>query len=180
MLFRSGYTRINVNQVSEGTAELETSVFGSMDVNALVKVDAEGDPVADPLFMRISGVQEDEDEKVLQEDFSQAFEVPETTRTIQIETTLKSVRQATKYSFQHYRSAGPTSIPQTVRVGEFASLPTESPIYYVVTGVYYDSTQNLEYESSFSEEVLGKPVLVTTTLGSFPAASRQSITQQFI
>lgn len=176
----TGYTRINVNLVGEGAVELETSVFGVMDVNAAVKVDAEGDPVADPLFMRLSGAQEDQDEKVLQLDFSQTFEVPETTRTVQIESTLKSVRQATKYSFQHFRSAGPTSIPQTVRVGAFSTLPTETPIYYVVTGVYYDSTQNLEYESSFSEEVLGRPVLVTTTLGSFPSASRQSIAQQFI
>jgi hypothetical protein len=176
----TGYTRINVNLIAEGVAELETSVFGTMDVNALVKVDAEGDPVSDPLYMRLTGSQEDADEKVLQADFSKAFEVPETTRTIQIETTLKSVRNVTKYSFKHYRSAGPTSTPQTVQVGEFSSLPTESPVYYVVTGVYYDAAQNLEYESSFSEEVLGRPVLVTTTLGSFPSVSRQSITQQFI
>jgi len=54
------------------------------------------------------------------------------------------------------------------------------PLYYVVTAVFYDTAQALEYESAFSPEVVGSPELVTTALGAIPAVNRQSIVREFI
>jgi hypothetical protein len=176
----SGYTRINIETVTSGTVVQETEEFGSLDVNAAVVVDAEGDPVADPLFVRIQGQQEDENETLIQQDFDETFEVPETARNLRYQMVLNSVRDVTLYQFDHNRLATSTSTPATVQVGEFASISDETPLYYVVTAVYFDPVQNLEYESSFSEEVQGNPTTVTTALGSFPSVSRGEVVEQFI
>ena len=176
----SGYTRININRVSEGAITQETSEFGDFSVDAEVVVDTEGDPVADPMFFRVQANQEDSDEKSLQVDYNKRWEVPETTRTIRMSGKLQSVRNVVLYQFEHSRSGSPGSTPATVSVGSFSAASPEKPLYYVVTAVYYDPDQNLEYESSFSEEVVAKPTLVTTALTSIPSVSRKTITEQFI
>ena len=176
----SGYTRINVNTVDESSTVDETQEFGEILVDAAVPTNPEGEVLADPLYFRVIGRQEDEDEVVLSEDLDEKFVVPETATTVRLSGTLSSVRRVQRYSFDHYRSAGPSSLPATTQVGAFSSLPNSEPLYYVVTAVYYDSTQNLEFESSYSEEVLGSPTQVTTAIASLPTTSRQAITQQFI
>lgn len=176
----TGYTRINVERVTEGTAVSETEEFGSLDSEVLIKVDAEGDPVADPLYFRLKGNQQDSSAVSLQEDIDQVFEVPETSRELRCIATLYSVRDTVVYEFSHDRGAGPSSTPSTVQVGDFSSLSAETPLYYVATAVYYDPDKNLEYESAYSEEIVGNPVSVTGGLGSFPPVSRAVITQQFI
>lgn len=175
----SGYTRINVDLVSTGTDTQEETEFGTLEVDSDILVDGDDVPVADPMFFRMTGVQEDEDTVVLQSDFAQTFEIPETARKLRISSTLSSIRDVTIYEFDHSRTAGGSSTPATVRVGAFISLPVETPLYYVVTAVFYDEAQNLEYESSYSEEVVGRPVGVTAALGSFPVVSRKTIGEQF-
>lgn len=176
----SGYTKININVVSDGTDTTETTEFGALDVDAEVVVDAENNPVADPLYVRVTGRQEDENEALIQIDFDERYEVPEIARNLRYQMVLNSVRDVTLYQFAHNRTNGPTSTPATVQVGDFTAIPSDTPLYYVVTAVYYDETRNLEYESSFSEEVQGNPAQVTTALGAFPNVDRGEIVQKFI
>ena len=176
----TGYTKINVNLVTDTVLIQETNQFATQTVSLQVKVDSNGDPVADPLYFRVQGDQEDVNQVLLQSDFDERYEVPETARTIQMVLTLDQVRDVTTYQFDHNRKSGPTSTPATVRVASFANLSADSPLYYVVTSVFYDSTLNVEYESSFSPEVVGQPELVTTALSSIPVASRQDIVTEFI
>lgn len=175
----SGYTRINVNLVSSGTDTQEETEFATLDVDSDILVDGDGVPVADPMFFRMTGAQQDEDTVVLQSDFDQEFEIPETARKLRVSSAISSIRDVTIYDFEHSRTAGGSSTPATVRVGAFTSLPIETPLYYVVTAVFYDETQNIEYESVYSEEVVGRPVGVTTALGAFPVVSRKTIGEQF-
>ena len=175
----SGYIRININLVTTGTSEEETTEFGSLDVDADVPVDGNDVPLADPLFFRMTGAQENESGTVLSSDFNELITVPETTRKIRVATSLLSVRDVTLYEFDHARGAGPSSLPATVRVGAFSALSPEAPLYYVVTAVYYDEVGNVEYESVYSEEVVGRPMGVTSALGSFPVVSRKTIGEQF-
>jgi uncharacterized phage protein gp47/JayE len=176
----ASYTRVNVELVSTGTLAQDEEDFGALEVTPDILVDAEGDPVADPMFYRLTGAQEDENETVLQSDFDETFEIPETARSLKIITTLSSVREYTVYAFEHNRLGTSASTPATVQVGSFAALSYESPLYYVVTSVYYDADQNLEFESSYSEEVSGHPIAVTTALGAFPTVSRGDIVEQYI
>jgi hypothetical protein len=176
----TGYTQINVSRVTEFSTVQETEQFAKQVVNVPVKVDANGNPVVDPLYFRVIGQQEDENEVLVQSDFSERYEVPETARTIRMNLTLDQVRDVTVYEFSHNRKAGPTSTPATVRVASFANLSVDVPLYYVVTAVFYDSILNVEYESSFSPEIVAQPELVTTAIASIPTTSRQNIVKEFI
>jgi hypothetical protein len=176
----TGYTKINVNLVSEGELQEEESSFADVFVDSLVPVDGNGNPVADPLFVRIRQDQEDSSGVVLQSDLNEVWEVPETARKIRLSGTLSSVRQVTRYGFDHHRDFGPTSVIPTVGVGLFASRPANEPLYYVVTALYYDPAQNLEFESAYSEEVVGHPIQINTALVGIPSPNRQAIVQSFI
>ena len=176
----TGYTRINVDRVSDSQSVEEKEAFASETVNIPVQVDANGVPVADPLYFRLTGQQENASETVLNQDYNKRYEVPETARTIQLKMSLDQVRNIKVYSFAHSRQATTSSTPATVRVAAFANMRPESPLYYVVTAVFFDSVLNVEYESSFSPEVVGRPEMVTTAIGSIPTVTRQNITTQFI
>lgn len=176
----SGYTRINVNRVSDVVLSQEVEEFASQTVDIPVAVDGDDTPLADPMLFRVQGSQEDEDGVVLQADFNETYEVPETARTIQMNLTLNQVRDVAYYQFLHNRLAGPTSSPATVRVASFVNLPPDQPLYYVVTAVFYDSTSNVEYESTYSTEVVAHPEQVTTAIGAIPTVSRQSIVKEYI
>ena len=176
----SGYTRINVSLVADGLARQEVQQFAAQAVDLPVQVDADGNPTADPMYYRLIGRQEDEDERVLVTDYNERYEVPETARTIRLNMTLDQVRDVVSYDFTHNRSGSPQSTPATVRVSEFVNLNPSSPLYYVVTAVFYDSVTDTEYESAYSAEVVGQPMQVTTAIGSIPTVSRQNIVTQFV
>jgi hypothetical protein len=108
------------------------------------------------------------------------YVIPETANSIRLTATLAAVRTFTVYSFDHGRANGPLSNPPTVRVGAFSSLSAEKSLYYVAAAQYYDPDTNIEYTSSFSEELVAKPLSITTAIGSFPTVSRQSIVETYI
>ena len=175
-----GYTRVNLNTVTTGTVTQTTTDFANVLVNADVLVDPLGNPVADPLYWRLTATQEDRNEVALQVDLNEAYEVPEVARKLRLTGTLSSVEDVVVYSFEHNRLATPVSTPPTIAVGSFASALLETPLYYVVTAVYYNAAQNLEYESAYSPEVVAHPLSITTALGAFPTTSRQDIVRSFI
>ncbi len=176
----TGYSRVNLSLVASGSTAQEVTSFGTLNLDADVAVDGDDVPLADPQYFRLIGRQEDADNVLLQGDLDTRFEIPETTSKIRFTGDIQSVRNYTVYEFSHIRSGGPNSNPPTVSNGSFSSLPAEQPLYYVVTGVYYDSQSNLEYESSYSQEVVAHPLVITDALGSFPTVNRQGIVQDFI
>lgn len=176
----TGYRQVNVETVSSGTKTEELTTFGVQELNSDVAVDANGIPLADPMYFRVSADQEDEEDVVLQTDLSVRFEIPETARKLRFTSTVASVRDTILYSFSHNRTNNTSSTPSTVFIGEFASLPSDRELYYVVTAVYYDVDKNLEFESSYSDELTGRPIRVTGVLGSFPSTKRSEIVTQFI
>jgi hypothetical protein len=176
----AGYTRINIQTVSSGVQTSIRTPFNAVDVEASVVVDSLGNPVADPLFWRLTADQEDKNGVRLQTDLDESYEIPELARKLQLTGTLSYVEVKEIYSFQHNRLNGPLSTPPTVSVGTFSSASGETPLYYVVAAVYYDQTQNLEYVSSFSMVVIGHPLQVTTALGAFQTVTRNDIVKSFI
>jgi len=175
----SGYQQINLETVADSTTTEEFEEIATLEVESDVPVDGNGDPLADPLYFHVVGTQEDEDDVVLQTDIDERYEVPETARELRTTMTLEAVRTIQVYSFDHDRLAGPTSDPPTIAIGEFAATPQEEPLYYVITSVFYDETNNLELESSFSQEVVGHPLRITTSIGNFPVVSRQQIVRDY-
>ena len=176
----TGYLQININTVMVSEPLQEESSFGEITVESTVAVDEDGVPLADPMFLRTVSVQEDKGATVLQTDYNETVEVPETARTVKFVGSYSSVRDINAYSFSHTRSGGATSEPPTIRVAAFSSFPLDSALFYVVTAVYYDTSLNLQYESAFSEEVAGHPLKVTGTMASLVPPSRKDIVTSFI
>lgn len=175
-----GYQRINLRTVTSGTTTEDLATLDTTEVDSDIAVDNNGDPLADPMFFRITGTQEDASEAVIQADFDERIEISETVRALRTTITLQSVRTLQTYSFEHNRTAGPTSTPATISIGAFAALTSEDLLYYVVTAVFYDSSANIEYESAFSQEVVGHPLRVTATIGNFPTVSRNAIVKDYM
>ena len=176
----SGYQRVNLELITEFEITTERETVSTLEVEADVLVDANDDPVSDPMYYRFTGQQEDGDEAILQSDFDERVELPETARTLKTTITLESSRDVSSFYFAHNRLNGPTSDPKTISIGEFAATPSDTLLYYVVTAVYFDESRNLEFESAYSQEVAGHPLRVTATIGSLPIVSRQRIVKKFV
>ena len=175
-----GYQRVNLETVSDSTTTEDLETITNLEVDSDIVVDNNGTPVADPLFYRLRGQQEDEDGVVIQEDFNSLVPIDETVREIRTTILVQSVRQIQTYSFDHNRLATPKSTPPTISISGFAALSREEVLYYVVTSVFFDATANVEFESSFSQEVVGHPLRVTATIGNFPVVSRQAIVRDYV
>jgi len=200
----TGYVRINVNPITDTFTKAETTELRTLEVDADVATNPDGSPAADPLFVQLQQTQtrggdlierlEDvtltdelasaitiqEQDNLLQTDFTDVTEVPETTTKLRTTVRVDSVRERQFISFEHDRRAGPTSKPATVPVGEFAATPITDSLFYVVTAVVFDSELRVENESPFSIEVAANPVTVQLNLGNFPTVTRSDITQQTI
>lgn len=176
----TGYTRLNIQVVDDSTTIEETEDVGSLEIESDVVTNLDGSHAADPLYVQYVGTQVNADGTVLQADFTEQLEVPETASRLRSTLSLQSVRVVNRYSFSHSRSATTTSTPPTVYVGAFAAAPVSDPLFYVVTAVYYDPNTMLETESAVSIEVVGHPLIVTTTVGTFPVVTRQQIVRNTI
>ena len=168
-----GYSRLNVYPVSTAdTVENTSTLFTLVSKN----------PVAEstPLYVRARVEQETAAEVVLETDVDSRVQIPDTVSEIETTVTLSSVERVSYYRFLHNRLFNETSSPQTIFIGQFASLPTDAPMYYAVTAIYFDTVTQVEYESFFSVEVVGSPINVRVQTATLPAVSRQQILQSAI
>jgi len=177
-----GYTRINVDtiQTLESETEEVVTALGTLDVNADVAADANGTHLADPQYLRLQGTQENSIGTVLQTDFNERMEIPETTDVVRVATTISKVETVTKYSFIHDRNADETSTYPAVPVSAFNAIPDEDLLYYTVTALFYDPDAGIEYESSMSMELPGSPFRITSGTGNFPMITRQQIVRDYV
>jgi uncharacterized phage protein gp47/JayE len=175
----SGYNRINPALVISSTAEEVFTAVGELTTDANIATNNDGTHAADPLFVRVSGVQEDGNEVVLQTDFDQLLEINELTSRLRTTTTIEQVRTINRFSFVHDRQANFNSATNpAIPNASFSAIPSEDPVYYVVTAVY--NIDGDEFESSLSPEVSGSPLVITPTVGVFPAVSRQQIVRDTV
>lgn len=75
--------------------------------------------------------------------------------------------------FTHDRSAGLNS-------DQFAGVASTDPLYYVATGVYFDPVLNTEIESAYSQEVLGGPLVIDTTIRDLPGRTQDQIVYDYL
>lgn len=63
---------------------------------------------------------------------------------------------------------------------QFLAVSTADPLYYVVTGLYYDDANNVEVETPYSQEIQGTPLVLDTTIRDLPERSRAAIAISFM
>lgn len=174
-----GYYRINPSLLATGDTVDRESDLATLAVDASIVLDAEGFHAADPLFFRVTGGQEGDDETPLITNFNEVVEVPETADRLRVEIGIKNVRRLQVFSFVHDRQATLTdpknpAIPHSA----LATVPSSDPLYYIVTAVHL--IDGVEVESAFSAEVVGRPLEITPAVGAFPQVSRQQIVQDTV
>jgi len=170
-----GYYRITPAMLISGEAvEVETSL-ASLDVDTDIAVDTDGNHLADPLYFRMRGSQEDSDDTELSVDFDELMEVPETTSKLRVATTITSVQDTWQYTFEHDRQATLESAKPALPHSALATVADSDPLYYVATAVHL--IDEVEFESFFSPEVVGSPLRIMPEVGSFPQVSRQKMVQ---
>ena len=173
----TGYIKLNPTLITDiYTTEEVVTPLGELQVDAAIALDENGKPLADPLYFRVTGEQEDRSGNTLQMDINERMAVSEVSRHLRTTLLLESVSKKTYCAFEHQRNAiyttpGRSTIPNSILAGT----PVTDDLYYVATAVYYDPTTLREYSSPFSVEVTGKPLAVTPQVGTFPATSRRRI-----
>jgi len=173
-----GYYRLNPSMVISGeVVEAETDL-ASMVVDSNVILDSEGFHAADPMYFRMRGSQEDRNDVELGVSFDELLNIPETTDRLRVETTIKSVRETRRYTFEHDRQATLSSTYPALPHTELSTVPENAPLYYVVTAVHL--IDGVEYESFFSPEVVGAPLRIMPTVGSFPQVTRQQMVRKAV
>lgn len=173
-----GYFRINPTLIISGEAVEVTDNLADLSVDSDIILDNAGNHVDDPLFLRVKGTQEGRAGTVYGTAYNEVLEVPETTSRLRVATTVQSVRQVTRYSFEHNRQGSLETTPATLPHSALATTPEEDPLYYVVTAVHV--IDGVEVESHFSPEVLGSPLRITTQVGGLPQVSRQALVQDMV
>jgi uncharacterized phage protein gp47/JayE len=76
-------------------------------------------------------------------------------------------------TFQHVRGTG-------LNADQFLDVDVTSPLYYVVTGIYFDPLQGSEFESPYSQEVLGTPLTVDTAIRDLPGKTQIQVVLDYV
>lgn len=174
-----GYYQVNpdlIDDVYENKEEVIT--IGNLTVDSEILLDGNGNQASDPLYFRFRGAQEDDSGQTLKAEYNQRLEVSESIKKIRTTTTIESLNYVQRYAFTHNRQYTLTSVIPTIPYNELSSVPSDTPLYYVVGAVYFDQVQKIEYESVFSVEVVGIPLNVTTRVANLPSVSRRDIVRQ--
>lgn len=111
---------------------------------------------------------------------------PETFSPMRMSYTFEEVSRTQYLSFTHNRGGG-SGITNS---DQWADVDDSEPLYYVVTGVYYDpdragttgdpDTITAEYETPYSQEILGKPLVIDTSLRDLPGRTQLQIVLNYV
>jgi hypothetical protein len=82
------------------------------------------------------------------------------------------------FSFEHSRTA--TALSGFLNSDTFSLLTNDTPLFYVVTAVYFDKTTGDYSESRFSNEVASFPLALDTTVRGLRIRDRRIVAQDFI
>ena len=174
-----GYNRINPDTIDDIYEQSEESTtIGNLIIDSEVLLDENGNQVSDPLYFRIRGEQESQSGQTLKAEYNQRLELQESVTKLRTTTTIESMRSVVRYAFTHNRQFTLASAIPTIPYNEVSSVPSDIPLYYAVTAIYFDQIQKIEYESSFSVEVVGIPLNVTTQIANLPSVSRRDVVRE--
>lgn len=159
----TGYFKVNEKPVVSSTVFDETTFTTLSDQVTWT------DPTF--TFVRIRVTEEDMFNNVLNERLNRVYQTSSFTDDIRFKSTLDNYRLDQFVYFRHNRGGG----SGTTNSDQFTGVADTQPLYYVVTGVYYDKTNNQEIETSYSQEVLGTPLVIDTTIRDLPGRTQFQI-----
>jgi len=164
----TGYFRVNEKPVTS-PSEFQEDDIASFDDLAVWDVSS-----ARNVRIRIS--EEDEFGNELAVRLNSIHDNTSLAGKFRFESTLQNYEFNEFVTFSHTRTGG-TGL---VNSDQFIGVPDSDPLYYVVTGVYFDASTSTEIETPFSQEVLGAPLIVDTTIRDLPGRTQAQIAQAYV
>jgi hypothetical protein len=101
---------------------------------------------------------------------------PAVLEPLRLTYTLQHVLRTEYITFDHNRAGG----LGIINSDQWSGVADSDPLYYVVTGLYYDSNLGAEYETPYSQEVLGKPLVIDTSIRDLPGRTQLQIVVNFV
>lgn len=163
---KTGYYKLNSSPISTSTLEYEEDAF-SIGKESTTWVNDNPYQVR----LRLSEVDAFGVETTTRLDT--LYEVGAYRDNLRFSSNLENVALQAFLSFRHVRTEG-------LNADQFTSVSASSPLYYVVTAVYFDPITGVELESPYSQEVLGTPLVIDTTLRDLPRRTASQISLDFI
>ena len=127
-------------------------------------------------FLEIKLIQKDTFGNELATQLDTTYDTSAYTESIRFKSTLEDYQLIEYIVFQHNRAGTPDSINDD----QFAAVANTDPLYYVITGVYFDPTTGNEVESAFSQEVLGTPLIIDTSIRALPGRTQFQVLTDFV
>jgi hypothetical protein len=161
----SGYFRVNETPVLDTSTLEEDVITTDTDIalwdNTLFK------------NMRLRITEEDEFGSLLAVRLDKLYATASLSDKLRVNSTFESYRRLPFIRFIHVRGSGPNA-------DQFTTISDTEPLYYVVSGLYYDRSQNIEFETPYSQEVVGLPLVIDTTIRDMPAYRQSDVRQRYI
>lgn len=164
----TGYVKINEKPITDQSSVFDESL---LDVDSSQMIFPVG---ATNIRIRVS--QEDSFGNEISLDLDRRVNVEGFTNDFKFVQTLQSRTLVQYYSFRHNRQGG-TGIINSDR---FVDVASTDPLYYVATAVYFDTTTNEEFETPFSQEVLGLPLVIDTAIRDLPGRTQGQVVVDFV
>lgn len=131
-----------------------------------------------PYNVRIRVTVEDQFGQEIAERLNTVHDIKQYAGQIQFSSSVNSILQTQYVEFDHYRNGMLSQ--NTVNSDQFADVSDSSPLYYVVTAIYWDPTNQVQFETPYSQEVLGTPLVLDTTVKNMPQRTQRDVTIDFI
>ncbi len=126
--------------------------------------------------VRIKVTEEDEFGNELSVRYDTLQSVNTAFHRIRFKSSLEQYRLNQFVTFQHNRAGG----VGTINSEQFAGIADTDPLYYVVTSVYFNNLTGEEVETPTSQEVLGLPLVLDTSIRDLPGRVQLQILLDYI
>jgi hypothetical protein len=163
----TGYFRVNESLVTSPTTLEETSQSISEDSSRWTSTQS---------IVHVRVTEEDEFGKELYSRLDTRHETSTYLGDLKYTAALTSFDQTVYVQFRHPRAGG----AGIINTDQFSDIPDTEPLYYVVTAVYWDPATQLEFETPYSMEVLGAPLILDTAIKDLPNRQQRQIVTDYI
>lgn len=164
----TGYFKVNDNPVLDSTVFEEESLIVLQDSTTWATPTGTG--------VRILVTEQDDLQVVTSTRLDQKYSTLTFTTGIRFTSTVESYRINESVAFRHFRGGGTNNINSD----QFVNVADSDPLYYVVTGLYYDPSTNQEIETGFSQEVLGAPLILDTAIRDLPVRNQRQVLLDYV
>lgn len=168
----TGYYKVNVTPVSATVTQEE-------DLQAISSWQTDFPLVGS--FVRVAITQEDDFGVTIATNLNDALPMVKYQGDFRFSSDLHWVLKQDFVRFRHDRRPyGNTAETNQLNQDQWYGVPATQELFYVVAGVYYDPNQNSEFETPYSQEVVGSPVVLDQNIKDLPGRTASQISLDFI